>query len=372
MRILYGIAGDGIGHAVRSAVIIEELLRRGHEVRIVVSGSAKDYIEEKFPDVTEIWGLSVVTRGNKISEALTIAANVREGLAPSGLPRNIYQQFKVARQFDPDVVITDCELWSWFFGALRDVPVIGLDNVHQLTRCSHPADVIGDIDERYPLARFVVQARVPSAEHYLVSTFAPSEPEKENTTLVPPILRDAILEATPSDGEHLLVYQTSYSKYDLVPVLRELDYPVRVYGLEEGIDRPKQIENVELRPFSESGFIEDLASCRAVVGSAGFTLMTEALHHGKPYFAIPVEGQIEQMLNARYLDWLGYGSYASEPKAPTIQRFLDRLPEFRSNLESYERHDNEPTFDALQTMLDRYAHEPGYENRKSQPARSAP
>ncbi len=355
MRILYGIAGEGLGHAVRSSVIIEELLDRGHEVRIVVSGAASDYVRRKFSEVTEIWGFSIVTRNNQLHQTRTIASNVRNGLAPSGLPRNIYKGLEVAREFDPDVVVSDHELWSWFFATFHDIPILGLDNIHLLSRCEHPPAVIDGLLRRYPFQWIFVKGRVPTAHHYLVSTFAWPTPSKPNTTLVPPILRPSILEATPSDGDHLLVYQNSYLRTELVSKLRTFEMPVRIYSTQLDADDGYQTDNLTFRPFSESQFIDDLASCRAVLGTAGFTLMTEALHLGKPYFAIPIDGQIEQMLNARYLDWLGYGTYAVDPHRGDIEQFFRRLPEFRDAIVEYERHDNEPTFEQLEDLIERYA-----------------
>ena len=361
MRILYGIAGDGLGHAVRSSVIIEELRAQGHEIQIVVSDDAADYVSRKFPGVTEIWGLSLVTRGNEVSQMRTLTSNVRRGLAPSGLPRNIYKCFKVARNFDPDVVISDHEMWSWFFATLHDVPLIGLDNIHLLSRCQHPPEIMHGLEGQYPLEWMVVRNRVPSARHYLVSSFAQPEPSEPNTTLIPPVLRKSILEAEPTTGDHLVVYQTCYSQVDLMGMLRNIDRPVYVYGSDLENGQRRRVGNVHFRPFNETEFIERLASCRAVVGSAGFTLMTESLHLQKPYFAIPVEGQIEQMLNARYLAWLGYGEYATDPDRPSLERFLARVPQFKDELADYGRCDNQATFEQLGTVMKRHAHRPGLE-----------
>jgi nicotinate phosphoribosyltransferase len=38
MKILYGVVGEGMGHATRSKVTIEHLIAKGHSVKIVVSG----------------------------------------------------------------------------------------------------------------------------------------------------------------------------------------------------------------------------------------------------------------------------------------------------------------------------------------------
>ena len=35
MRILYGVVGEGMGHATRSAVVLSHLIARGHELRVV-------------------------------------------------------------------------------------------------------------------------------------------------------------------------------------------------------------------------------------------------------------------------------------------------------------------------------------------------
>ena len=37
--------------------------------------------------------------------------------------------------------------------------------------------------------------------------------------------------------------------------------------------------------------------------------MTEALHLGKPYLAVPVSHQLEQTFNAYWLEKSGYGAY---------------------------------------------------------------
>jgi uncharacterized protein (TIGR00661 family) len=42
MRILYGVTGEGLGHAMRSRVIADHLRARGHEVKLAASGRATD------------------------------------------------------------------------------------------------------------------------------------------------------------------------------------------------------------------------------------------------------------------------------------------------------------------------------------------
>ena len=39
MKILYGVVGEGMGHAMRSRVILEHLLAHDHEVEIMRRGA---------------------------------------------------------------------------------------------------------------------------------------------------------------------------------------------------------------------------------------------------------------------------------------------------------------------------------------------
>ena len=43
VKILYGVVGEGMGHAMRSAVILERLAAEGHELRIVGSAYSSEW-----------------------------------------------------------------------------------------------------------------------------------------------------------------------------------------------------------------------------------------------------------------------------------------------------------------------------------------
>ena len=68
MRILYGVVGEGMGHATRSRVILEDLTKE-HEVQVVASGRAHDYLAERFEDVHNIWGFTIHYEGNAVTNA---------------------------------------------------------------------------------------------------------------------------------------------------------------------------------------------------------------------------------------------------------------------------------------------------------------
>ena len=88
------------------------------------------------------------------------------------------------------------------------------------------------------------------------------------------------------------------------------------------------------------GFLHDLAGAKAVIANAGFSLVSEALHLGKPYLAIPVKNQFEQTFNAYYVDKLGYGAWWKDLGKEQIESFLFNLPFYSDNLHSYPRAGN--------------------------------
>jgi len=58
-------------------------------------------------------------------------------------------------------------------------------------------------------------------------------------------------------------------------------------------------------------------------------LVTEALHLGKPYLAVPVSHQFEQIFNAYWLDKSNYGAYWEELNKERVDSFLYNLPHYR-------------------------------------------
>lgn len=353
MKILYGVVGEGMGHAIRSSVILKKLLADGHEVHVVVSGRAYDFLKKQFPQVSKIWGLTMVMENNELQNKRTLFKNVREAF--DGFPTNIKQYFEVVSAFSPDLVISDFESWSWMFAKLNNLPLICLDNIQIINRCTHGEDIIREDFKDFQLVKSVVKAKSPGADHYMITTFFYPEVRKKRTTLVPPILRDNILEATPTAGDHLLVYQTSETFASLPETLRKLDRPVRIYGLRRDLSEEVQDGNLTWCPFSETTFVDDLASCAGVIASAGFTLMGEAVHLGKPYLATPVKKQFEQVLNARYVETLNYGMNRAEPSEADVREFIKNLPRYNEGLASYDRQSNARTFEVLDGLMDQAA-----------------
>lgn len=341
-----------MGHAMRSAVILETLSLAGHEVRIVVSGRAANYLEARYPGlVTRITGLELAYEDNVVHKMKTALKTLK---AIKGLPTNFRRYAEMAADYSPDIVISDFESWTYWFARGQRIPILSVDNMQIVPRCHHDESVIGKAMRDFLLVKSIVRSKLPRCNHYLITTFFYPPIKRNRTTLHPPILRKIIFDARKKTrtGKHVLVYQTGTSHEALVNELRRVPYPVRVYGLRRDLTEPETEDNLTFMPFSEPGFIEDLATSLAVVASGGFTLMGEAIYLGKPMLAVPVGGQFEQFLNASYLRELGYGERTDHITADVVERFLERAPRFARNLAEFEHDHNAGLIDTLQRKME--------------------
>jgi uncharacterized protein (TIGR00661 family) len=171
---------------------------------------------------------------------------------------------------------------------------------------------------------------------------------------VPPIVRDSILEARKQarPGPHVLVYQTSTSDTTLLDQLERIrEREFIVYGLRRSARRG----NCTIKEFSEAGFVDDLANARAVVCNGGLSLIGEALYLGKPIFSVPVANQYEQILNARYLEHLGYGLEAPRIDGDLLRLFLAETPKYAARVAKHRQKENEELYKVVDHVLDRFA-----------------
>jgi uncharacterized protein (TIGR00661 family) len=355
MRILYGVVGEGMGHATRSRVVLEHLLGAGHQVRVVVSGRAHQFLVDRlraYADVTveEIQGLKLSYFGNRLDASDSLFVNLRD--APAGILQNLRVYRKVAEDgFRPELVISDFESWAALYAINHFLPVVSIDNMQIIARCHHDHSVIVGSGFDLPLVKAAVRLKMPGAAHYLITSFFFPPVARPRTTLLPPILRPEIVAARREPGDHVLVYQTSASNQDLIPALSKLPASFRVYGM----GREGREGNVTLCAFSERGFVDDLRTARAVIAGGGFSLLSEAVSLQVPVLSMPIERQYEQELNARYIEHLGYGAWTRSLDLDVVEQFLARLDGFAEALGRYQRRDNSMLFGCVDELIARVA-----------------
>jgi uncharacterized protein (TIGR00661 family) len=339
-NILYGVNGEGSGHSTRAKVSIAHLQGSGHLVHVVSFDRGLRNLRDYF-NVTEIYGLRLAYVNNRVRYRRTLAKNL---LTVRQAARSVSQLEELAQEWKIQLVITDFEPLSCHVGHRLRLPIISIDNQHCLTHTdvSYPRKYRRDA----AVAKLVTRMMVPHADMYLVTSFFGAAIRRQNTFLFPPILREEILSASPKQAEHVLVYVTSAAP-DLAGLLSSIPCEFVAYGF----GREGREGNVLFKSSGVNTFLEDLISAKAVIANAGFSLLTEALHLGKPYLAMPIKHQFEQIFNAYWLERMGYGTYWAQLNKERIEAFLYNLPHYREKLVQYPRQGNQALLEKVDSLV---------------------
>jgi len=342
-KIVYGLSGEGSGHSSRSREMISHLISKGHIVKAASYDRGYRNLKDDF-DVLEIVGLRMVNKDNKIARFKTLTENL--SLVQGGVESSNILKQKLFKDFQPHVVITDFEPMTAYLANYFKIPLITIDNQHRMRYMDfdYPLEMKADAI----LVENLIRAMIPRPCVSLITTFYFGEVKNDRSFLVPPILRKAIIEAKPVKKEHILVYVTQ----SFEGLIDELKSYTREKFFLYGFDREQTEGNLIFKPFSREGFLEDLSTCKAVIATAGFTLMTESLYLGKPFLAFPVMGQFEQMLNGLMLNETKLGKSVKKLNRESISAFLYDLPEYEEELKNYERLGNTKIKAKLDELLE--------------------
>jgi uncharacterized protein (TIGR00661 family) len=310
--------GDSGGHINRSLAVAREMDE--HEFLFVGGGRVQEAEKHDYR-YSSLPMISTVLHDNRVHVTGTIA---NFGHIILGYQKIVAGLCRLIEDFKPDLAITDYEFFLPRAAKQCGLHCISLDHQHCITHTKHtppPEQTASRL-----ITTGIIRTLFSSADEYVVSSFF-SLPGKDKTTVVPPILHRDILKATPSKGDHILVYMRSGVGKNLLHGLQSTGRPCRIYGTQE---TGKQ-GNLHFLPPSREGFLNDLASSAYVICNGGHTLTSEALYLGKPVLALPTKLFYEQFLNAHFLRELRFGdwTYPDSDCVAALQRFERRLEEFR-------------------------------------------
>ena len=288
--IFYCICSEGMGHAIRSGVIIDKIKDK-YDVHIFSSDRAYEYLNSKFDNVYKIGGFNTVYINNKVNDLQTLANALRRN--PTNMKIGYENLYRKARKLRPDVIVTDFEIYATMVSKLLHIPLISLDNIHMITQTKihYPSNKkIEMLKAKGVIKTYVVKPKF----HILTSFFYPPVRAKKNAVIYPPVIREEILKLEPEDGDHVIVYQTSRESGKLVEKLKaKKNEKFIVYGFNIN----KTDENLTFKKFNEDVFYDDLASAKAVICNGGFTFISEAISLKKPIYSVPAIGNFEQTIS---------------------------------------------------------------------------
>jgi uncharacterized protein (TIGR00661 family) len=119
-----------------------------------------------------------------------------------------------------------------------------------------------------------------------------------------PIIKREILEAEPTNKNHITVYLPSYCEPQLMEIFSSLaHFRFEIFSKDTTSERTEK--NLVFVPVERTRFNESLIHCTGLITGGGFETPAEALHLGKKIITIPIRGHYEQLCNAEALEQMG-------------------------------------------------------------------
>ncbi|HEX7070322.1 MAG TPA: glycosyltransferase family protein [Rhodothermales bacterium] len=351
-RIVYALSGQGRGHASRVLAITDALRRRGHDVVFCCGGMAREIMESVGEHVIPVPALRQVIEDNEVRLFRTIRCNLGSILRLRQIVRRLADEF---RRLGPDLLITDFEAFAPRAARQLGIPILSFNHQEVVT------ELVYDLPDRHrrnaALTSYAIRLIVPrNPTHILLTSFFFGPLRRpESTTLIPPIIRPEVQALTPTPGEHVLVYfnQTEGAE-GVIESLSAVDASFILYNFEPP-DDPERYPNLTFKSPSIDEFVDDLAGCRAVICTAGFTLISESLYLGKPLLVVPNRGIFEQTINALFLQRDGLGAAVIERPltAFDVQQFISNIELYRARMAGRDVLGNDQAVQCIEQLLAR-------------------
>jgi uncharacterized protein (TIGR00661 family) len=335
-----------------------EGLRERHRVTLFASGCAFEmlgaYCRERGVPLHRIPGLHFeYTSEGRVALVRTVGAAARFRVAVAQYVRAVQPALERAQ---PDLVVADFEPILPRAARLAGVPFVSFDHQHYL--------VVNDLSalpfalrQQAAMAAPFVRALYDWQVATIVSSFyaPPLKPRFADTTLVGTLIRPEIAARRPERGGHLLAYLRRQAPPQLLEALAACGREVRVYGFGARADEGR----LRFLPVDDQRFIDDLATCEAVISTAGNQLVGEALYLRKPMLVLPEVRNFEQAVNAHFLEQSGAGwAETGRLTAARLGDFLAQSETFRASIHPDRICGNQAALRALERQLVRGSERP--------------
>lgn len=298
-RILFGVQATGNGHITRARALVPWLRQLGFGVDVLLSGRER----EKLFGVDDL-GHYRIRRG------FTFALDDgRVNLLRTVMQAEIKKFWRDVRDLNLDqydIIITDFEPVTAWAARLQGRECIGIGHQYAF---NYPVPKEGFDPAARAVMRWFAPASTPLGLHW----------DSFGAPILPPIVDTQAPHRATQPGRYL-VYLPFDGTERVMNLLRQ--FPEVQFTYYCDVDSPAESGHIRQKPYSRTGFQEDLAVAEGVICGAGFELPSEALHLGKKLLVQPLRGQFEQCSNAKALQLLAAASVMRDLNPAPMREFL--------------------------------------------------
>ena len=282
-KILYAIQATGNGHISRAIQLMPYLQQFG-EVDAFISG-ANATLDVPFPVKYRSRGMSLFYGKCGGLDYWSLVKNF-----------NLFRIHREARDLPVekyDVVINDFDHITALACKKKNVSSVQFGHQASFKSAATPRP------QQKSMVGEIILKHYAKASHYIGLHFQPYD-----EFIFPPVIKDILLNAQPTDEGHITVYLPAFQEHCLLKYLHALP-GLHFHFFLPTIKETYRERNITYKPVNNHLFNQSLLSCHGIITGGGFETPAEALYLGKRLMSIPIKGQYEQQCNAAALQQMG-------------------------------------------------------------------
>lgn len=245
--------------------------------------------------------------------------------------RSIKQLDAIVKQENPDTIINFYDFLGGLYYVLKKPKATHIGIAHQFlfnhSEFKFPA---GRIYDRRSILLGNKLAGYQAKKLLCLSFRQMKHQPARKVYIVPPLLREAVTSATPTPGEHFLVYMVNHGYSQQVEAFHEKHPEISIHCFWDKKEAPEELkidETLTFHQLDDVKFIHYMKSSKGYLTTAGFESVCEAMYLGKPVLMVPVEGHYEQACNALDAKIAGAGIYSDRFD---LELLLNYLPQHKN------------------------------------------
>lgn len=317
MKVLFIIQGEGRGHLAQALSLRQKLIKQGDEVvGVMVGKSPARHIPEFFVNK-----IGVPVHSFESPNFMPTAKRKRSNLLKSilynllRLPKyanSIHEIQQTINQTNADVVVNFYELLTGLTYLFYRPKPLMICIAHQYLFL-HPDFVFPQTNRLslLVLRLFTRATAIGSTKKLALSFRKMREIKNKKLIVVPPLLREEVLESVPTQGDYLHGYLLNSGFSEEIYSWHKLHPKINLHIFWDRTDVKAEVivdSHLSFHQLNDTLFIQSMAASKAFATTAGFESICEAMYLGKPVLMVPTH--IEQICNAFDALQIGAGTIA--------------------------------------------------------------
>jgi len=347
-KLLFGVCGIGRGHIYRQLPIIS-YFEKSCDIIIFAFGESHSFFKDLYLNHKNVKVLEVFVpwiHGGLSGIDYLRTANEPFNKKDMFISQNFVAMDAAFKWFGkPDLIISDYEPISAQYSYTLDAPLVTIDQQSKYFYGGYPSklDNLGVQEERARLNLFFPKADARIACSFFQSPSDKSANKNLKVMIVPPVIRDEIVELKIMEHgvpEHVLVYLSPYSSFvqsaeevlGLLAKFSKYSFHLFVSKKADFLKVKHQLpNNITINFHGDKEFLHLLQLSGSAICTAGHMFISEMMFLNKPVYAIPLQ-TYEQKYNAKIIGDNKFGITHSQIEVHSLHDFLANITKFKHNI----------------------------------------